>query len=378
MTVMGRMEPSRHLLLVKLRIAIPAVVVLVAACASPAPAPRVTTAEPAITRPTMTDSPISTPAASGVADARWIVYQSGTEPQGRTQLHLVHPDGSDDHPLIPGSVPADQSHPSWSPDGELVAFDSFTEQAEGPAKVDLWTVRADGSDAKLVVSCTEPCLQAAYPAWSPDGRRIAFTAYDIRSDFTWGRSHLQVLDVDSGEITEILTSDGGKTAYYTPRWSPDGESLVFVIQTYTDESEETTLTSFVAIIDSIPGGEPRRVTPADLLAQEPDWAPSDRILFSTAVDINDWSESARVAVIDADGSNLEYLTEIGPYTSIEPTWLSGGGVMFVSGQSGSGSHISWLTQSGSEPTIADWALLTPTSGVQRSHAHLQPPVESSN
>ena len=93
------------------------------------------------------------------------------------------------------------------------------------------------------------------PAWSPDGKRIAFAS---RRD---GRSHIYVMEAD-GTGTKKLTS--GKHTDETPSWSPDGRSIVF--------SRDTTLFMMTPT-----GGDLRRVTSAlGGEEREPAWSPDGK------------------------------------------------------------------------------------------------------
>jgi Tol biopolymer transport system component len=63
--------------------------------------------------------------------------------------------------------PANGMYPSWSPDGKSIAFMSWRN-----GKTEIFTMRADGTEQKVVVSMAQG--DAVDPRWSPDGRQIAF------------------------------------------------------------------------------------------------------------------------------------------------------------------------------------------------------------
>ena len=107
--------------------------------------------------------------------------------------------------------------PTWSPDGNELAFSLFGS---------IWRVPADGGEAEQLTSSAG---YHAHPAWSPSGETIAF----IQGEPPRGRmpnvaGRLMTLHVASGRIREV------KTPYPlagTPAWSPDSWSIVCGLKT---------------------------------------------------------------------------------------------------------------------------------------------------
>ena len=103
--------------------------------------------------------------------------------------------------------------PTWSPDGERIAFFSNRGGAWG-----VWTIRPDGTDLVRAVA------GAGWvpPRWAPDSRRLA--VYDLESArlavVTLGPDHVEV----SRETVLLTTPPGTLPALYD--WSPDGRSLL--------------------------------------------------------------------------------------------------------------------------------------------------------
>jgi tricorn protease len=103
-----------------------------------------------------------------------------------------------------------ESSPAWSPDGRWIAYYS---DVEGEMAL---TVRSqDGSDEPRTIAAGAAVWR--YPAvWSPDGDHLAFGDSEHK---------LQLLDVDSGSLTVVDSDSQGDIDTY--RWSPDSRWLVY-------------------------------------------------------------------------------------------------------------------------------------------------------
>ena len=108
--------------------------------------------------------------------------------------------------------PAPDRSPSWSPDGQQIAFAS--RRADN---WDIYSMRADGSDLRRL---TEDPAYDGEPAWSPDGTRIAF------SSSRDGDLDIFVLELSSGALRRV-TDD--PAADYQPTWAPDSRQLALYL-----------------------------------------------------------------------------------------------------------------------------------------------------
>ncbi|HET6898250.1 MAG TPA: S9 family peptidase, partial [Vicinamibacteria bacterium] len=110
--------------------------------------------------------------------------------------------------------------PALSPDGKWVvvsvAEPSYDEKKEVS---DLWIVPADGSAAPRRLTSSKAAESGA--DWSPDSRRLAFTARREDDDV----AQVYVLDVVGGGEARRVTSS--PLAARAPRWSPDGKSILY-------------------------------------------------------------------------------------------------------------------------------------------------------
>ncbi len=111
------------------------------------------------------------------------------------------------------------AQPAVSPDGSNVVWVQTT-PAYDPAEqqVDLWLAPTDGSAPPRRLTFDQPA--EATPTWSPDGRRIAFTAQ--RSGDT--APQVYVLSLDGGEAERVTSLSTGARS---PRFAPDGRAILF-------------------------------------------------------------------------------------------------------------------------------------------------------
>jgi Tol biopolymer transport system component len=158
-------------------------------------------------------------------DGRWIAFQRQSADQFGYRLARLPADcWAADPACVPAHLPhsdhTNQLQPAWSPDGRHIAFAADLDES---FNTDLYTVPAACFDG-----CTESIHRVfggltndLYPQWSPDGRRLVFN-YTMRS-----RMRVGVLDtVNRGGAGRI---DTGFDWVEMPAWSPQGDRLALVI-----------------------------------------------------------------------------------------------------------------------------------------------------
>ena len=119
------------------------------------------------------------------------------------------------------TVIASDREPAWSPGGMQIAFASDRSVDTLPAGTQwhLWTMSVAGGDLGPVVAEEGP-VQGRSPAFSPDGKRLAFISGGGRA----GVEALFVVDLETGITTRLIDLPIGAGA---PSWSPDGNRLAF-------------------------------------------------------------------------------------------------------------------------------------------------------
>jgi dipeptidyl aminopeptidase/acylaminoacyl peptidase len=122
----------------------------------------------------------------------------------------------------------DDSSPAWSPDGRAIAFVSNrSPEPDRNFNDDIWVVAADNTDQgrNLVRITTNPGTDGS-PAWSPDGKWIAFTSQRDAKLFQYATFHLAIAPATGGEDKVLtLALDRNVTL---PHFSDDGKWIYFI------------------------------------------------------------------------------------------------------------------------------------------------------
>jgi dipeptidyl aminopeptidase/acylaminoacyl peptidase len=123
----------------------------------------------------------------------------------------------------------DDADPAWSPDGTRIAFASNRSQPDPDRtyNTDIWVVSANNTDkgAHLTQVTTNPG-EDSHPSWSPDGKLIAYTTQLDPRLFQYATHHV-AFSPASGGSAKALTQSFDRNAS-EPRFSPDGNSIYFI------------------------------------------------------------------------------------------------------------------------------------------------------
>jgi Tol biopolymer transport system component len=186
--------------------------------------------------------------------------------------HLTFAAAAADHPLSLSRIyvaQADRSgatelggpglagfDPAWSPDGRKIAFKSVN-----PVEA-LWLMDADGSNAHRLTQMPGSGNDFWNAQWSPDGTHLLFLAGGDGAHDVW------TITTDGTDERNI--SNSGEDEYW-PTWSPDGARIAFVRPSAPNQG------SFVVV--NADGSEPEALTGPSVDGNMPIWSPDARKLL---------------------------------------------------------------------------------------------------
>ena len=236
--------------------------------------------------------------------------------------------------------------PAWSPDGKTLAF---------AMSGSIWKI---GTGETTAYELTANRTYDSSPAWSPDGHWIAYTAEGERG------INLMLLRVETGESVPLTT---GENLNLDPTWSPDGKRLAFVRNVPTGQFHV-----FVMPVDNGHGGEPVRLTEPHSFGHarlyfgmyddhiEPSWSPDGKeilLVSNRGISLGSGAIWRAPAQADCMRDARMVLREETLYRT-EPQWSHDGKRILYSSHRGSQfDNLYLLPAVGGEPyqlTHGDW------------------------
>lgn len=194
-----------------------------------------------------------------------------THRTGDEEIYVINADGTGERNV--SRSPGGDWSPAWAPSGDLIAMASERSGGEG-----VWVVRPDGTQARRVTAG-----EGEYPSWKADSSAIVYAVgpsglYDIHR-----------VDFDGANDANLTHSPG--TYDMSPAWSPDGRYVAYDTQRDFIPKEPGVGPEFeIHVLDLLTGAD-SRITFNHAEDRFPAWSPDGRFLV--------WSREGTLVVARA-------------------------------------------------------------------------------
>jgi Tol biopolymer transport system component len=281
---------------------------------------------------------------------------------GDAELFTLAATGENPAPLTENEGIVD-SQPAWSPDGRRIAFVRTMPQS---GRSDLWTATSEGKGRVRITSTPFPERD---PSWSPDGTKIVYAARTRGS----GPFRIFVAKPDGTARAQLTTQPLG-SADRAPVWSPDGTKIAFMSDRGGGFAE-------IYVMNADGTGE-QALTANDVVDANPSWSPDGTRIAVERCCPDGSSDIFTIDVVTGVETNLTNSTS---FMDFDPSWSPDGTtIAFVSFQIDEGNIDIWsihadgtfptrLTEDPSDDLSPDWQPLPvcTINGTDQSDLELQ-------
>ncbi|MDZ7682278.1 MAG: DPP IV N-terminal domain-containing protein [Fodinibius sp.] len=235
---------------------------------------------------------------------------------GNYEIFLINPDGSNPKRITNNSTL--EFNAVISNNGDKIAFSRGTNN-----DWDLYVMNTDGSNVQRLTQLSN--LYSIYASWSPDDSKLTFSAFGSS-----GYENIYTINAD-GTNMKLLTDDKGNDTL--PSWSPDGSKIVFNSDrdrpdaTYNDRADGEDI-----ITVNADGGNMQFVTENDANNEYARWSPDGSKIVFVSNRNND--NDVEIYVMDANGGNPKRLSNNSSPFDYFPSWSPNGETIVFEGENG--------------------------------------------
>lgn len=228
-------------------------------------------------------------------------------------IWVMNPDGSNQKRIMRFGL-----EPAWSPDGKRIAYRC----GDGDVNNIICLMNADGTNVKQLATS----LADFGPSWSPDGKKIVFSRKGDAGLFY----RVYIVDLENNNSVRPLYPDGPgfeRGEGFAPAWSPDGTRIAFIRGGESSRPEHGFVYSAPVDADGNPTGDPSFIG-GDEFCGNLAWSPDGNyIAYDTLLGVGflatkpglphrngflittDWDDTAGYPSFSSDGKRLAYYYE---------------------------------------------------------------------
>ena len=262
----------------------------------------------------ITDAPGLDNMPSWSADGRKIVFVHTNPFSSISTINTVNADGTGNKEVITRDLGAYNVTPAFSPSGKKIVFAMLGLGTDG-----LYIVNADGSNSSNPTQLTTGPTSGdsleldAAPAWSPDGKKIAFSRSTFDTQTQTSSTSLYIINLADLSLELVVGSDL-QTQVWNPDWSPDGTQITYECYYLVGESNSQRNAEICRV--NADGTDVRRLTSNPANDVTPAFSPDGgKIAFAS-----DRGGNRNLYIMNTDGTDVRQLTSNLTTVEQEPSW----------------------------------------------------------